>query len=1011
MQQQGYLSSVGVSDIGGLGEGWSSLLGSAPDFYTKSQVYSKSEADNRFVTLATEPTEQIISGKKSFTALLTASAGISSTDADFSGYVSASKLYVPSYSGNKVYDLYISNAPVSGETPSGNGGMDETELWSILTDGAGGERIAKAHLPSDAVYQSALSSYALKTDIPSLDGYATQEWVQQRGYLTSVNMDSVGIHSSWHDTLGSQMPDYATSGDLSTALAGYYTKTDIDVTLKKYVTSDGLTNVLSSYYTKEDVNDKLEGYVTLSTEQEIKAKKTFSAGLAGTDADFSGYVSASRLYVPFSGNNRKYFISVVTAPVGGEAPDEGLGIDEDELWTILGTYGTQQIDPSHIPVIPVEKVSGLSTALSSYATQTWVEGKGYLTSVPKATSSAYGGIKIGYPESGKNYPVELDSSGRAYVSVPWVNTTYSLSSFDITATAAEINKLDGIDTLLHSGNYTSYTVTKTGGGASGTWPISISGNAATADISNYLFLNPNNGTHASQNDAVPANGRFAIYDVNAATTAGGNDGYIMAFRWPSGNFATQVFLDADDTGIMALRHRNNSNVWTDWYRILHSGNIGSYALTPSNYTSTLDSRYVNVYGDTMTGTLNISSSSEALIRYQISGSNKAASGYLTGTGAYLYSWPAGKYLHITDAGSLLFGGSTVWHSGNDGSGSGLDADLLDGLHSASLRYLSIYNPSSSGVLVRTDISSNANIMFSVHIWGNTYGGAARPIDSRLEFYSYAANDAMLEYSLQNNGCAISSVKVFCYNGYVYIWLPYIKIYMSYSVYVNTTNTDRDRNYAVEISSGGVPSGATRVVTVTPKNVALTTDNVASATKLANSRTLWGRPFDGTGNVSSGAISSTGNITPSAAGSYNIGTASLWYERIYGRYIDTASGYNLRLCTGGVEHLSIQASSGNVGIGTTSPAYKLDVAGSIRATSGITIGSTDDYGWYIYSSRICAGVGVARGVNAGSLLVSSAWADYTKVPTNGIYCKGDIWTGGRLYIPSSSGNNVFDAYIA
>ena len=34
--------------------------------------------------------------------------------------------------------------------------------------------------------------------------------------------------------------------------------------------------------------------------------------------------------------------------------------------------------------------------------------------------------------------------------------------------------------FLHSGNYTSYTVTKTGSGASGTWGISISGNAATA---------------------------------------------------------------------------------------------------------------------------------------------------------------------------------------------------------------------------------------------------------------------------------------------------------------------------------------------------------------------------------------------------------------------------------------------------------------------------------------------------------------------------------------------------
>ena len=35
-------------------------------------------------------------------------------------------------------------------------------------------------------------------------------------------------------------------------------------------------------------------------------------------------------------------------------------------------------------------------------------------------------------------------------------------------------------TVLDSSNYTSYTVTKTGGGASGTWPISITGNAASA---------------------------------------------------------------------------------------------------------------------------------------------------------------------------------------------------------------------------------------------------------------------------------------------------------------------------------------------------------------------------------------------------------------------------------------------------------------------------------------------------------------------------------------------------
>jgi hypothetical protein len=37
-----------------------------------------------------------------------------------------------------------------------------------------------------------------------------------------------------------------------------------------------------------------------------------------------------------------------------------------------------------------------------------------------ATSSEIGGIAIGYPESGKNYPVELNSSNQAFVNVPWI---------------------------------------------------------------------------------------------------------------------------------------------------------------------------------------------------------------------------------------------------------------------------------------------------------------------------------------------------------------------------------------------------------------------------------------------------------------------------------------------------------------------------------------------------------------------------------------------------------------
>ena len=68
--------------------------------------------------------------------------------------------------------------------------------------------------------------------------------------------------------------------------------------------------------------------------------------------------------------------------------------------------------------------------------------------LPTATSLAIGGVKIGYSENGKNYPVEL-SSGQMYVNVPWVdtNTTYSVGDGGLTQnnfTTTLKNKLDGI---------------------------------------------------------------------------------------------------------------------------------------------------------------------------------------------------------------------------------------------------------------------------------------------------------------------------------------------------------------------------------------------------------------------------------------------------------------------------------------------------------------------------------------------------------------------------------------
>ena len=187
----------------------------------------------------------------------------------------------------------------------------------------------------------------------------------------------------------------------------------------------------------------------------------------------------------------------------------------------------------------------------------------------------------------------------------------------------------------------------------------------------------------------------------------------------------------------------------------------------------------------------------------------------------------------------------------DGTGSGLDADMLDGVHGSSYLYATCHcGDKKTGVLVKTDVPAQNSAMFTVHINGNANNASIIPIDTYIQFYSYGLYSNIINWTAINNGCNFGAINVFIYEGYVCLWFPQPGVYMSFNIFVNNTDSNGLRyNRVISVTNTTMPTeGVTRLVTITPKQSALTTDNVASATKLQTARTIWGQSFDGTANV-------------------------------------------------------------------------------------------------------------------------------------------------------------------
>lgn len=140
--------------------------------------------------------------------------------------------------------------------------------------------------------------------------------------------------------------------------------------------------------------------------------KEFTAGSA-TSVPWSGVTNAPTKLSQFT-NDSGFTTNKGTVTSVAMSVPTGLSISGSPI-TASGTLALSYTSGYSIPTTAKQTNWDTAYGWGNHASA------GYLKTIPAATSSAYGGIQIGYTTSNRNYAVQL-SNGKAYVNVPWTDT-------------------------------------------------------------------------------------------------------------------------------------------------------------------------------------------------------------------------------------------------------------------------------------------------------------------------------------------------------------------------------------------------------------------------------------------------------------------------------------------------------------------------------------------------------------------------------------------------------------
>lgn len=346
------------------------------------------------------------------------------------------------------------------------------------------------------------------------------------------------------------------------------------------------------------------------------------------------------------------------------------------------------------------------------------------------------------------------------------------------------------------------------------------------------------------------------------------------------------------------------------------------------------SAFVKKAGDTMTGALTINQTSSvtpltlygtdisSYIQFINSGTQTAEVGYTNSLGAYLYNdklsthpcISLGRVDNLDEGATFYYGGThyKLLHKGNY-------ANELDQRYSPKM----VYNY-DKGCLVKLRNASSVNAMITVRIFGNSYY-TTPPFDTVIQFYNYNTGNSIIQYSGVNNGAGFGGIKVFNYNGQVYLWFKQTRQFQSFVVHAYYSNSSDYRNMVETITNEDMPtSGVTRTVTITPKQAIYSYDNIA------------------VGNVTSAGVVKTPQemiakyfrFEKDGTNVGYVGAGSATNKNIY---IQSQNDNSIHFCVAGYSAyagITVHTNS-NVSIGGDAATEKLNVAGNITSTGKVS----------------------------------------------------------------------------